>query len=246
MTVVAGTASATTAVEVSHVEKSFGAVRALRGVSFQLAAGEVAVLVGANAAGKSTLLRILGTTLLPDAGTVRVAGHDVTASPARVRRIVGLMIGDERSWYWRLTGRKNLEFFAVLHGLNRRHAAERAGALLSQVGLADAADRRFDGYSSGMRARLSLARSLISEPEVLLLDEPTRSLDPTAAATFRETVTRLARERSATVLFVTHDLHEAAEVATRTIGLAAGLVAFDTRERLSATELERLLVDASP
>ena len=230
---------------VSSLFKSFRSVDALRGVNLEVSFGETVVLLGPNGAGKSTLLRILGTTVLPDRGTAVVAGHDVEREPGLVRRSVGLMLGDERSWYWRLSGRKNLEFFAVIHGLRRQAAARRTQELLEEVGLADAAERRFDGYSSGMRARLSLARALISEPPVLLLDEPTRNLDPAATADFHGTLAELVRRRNTAILMATHDLHEAAEVADRTVALVAGKVVFSKYRGASPRELEHELVAAT-
>jgi ABC-2 type transport system ATP-binding protein len=193
-------------------------------------AGERVALLGPNGAGKSTLLRILATTVLPDAGEVRVLGYDVARNPIAVRRVVGASLGDERSWYWRLSGRRNLEFFAVLHGASRRAARARSDSLLRQV---------------GMRARLSLARALVNQPSVLLLDEPTRSLDPIASVDFRETLTRLAREDGICVLFATHDLHEAAEVADRVVGLHEGRVAFEQGVGASAAELEAAILAAT-
>jgi len=232
-------------VVVSSLFKSFRKLEALQGVDLDVSFGETVVLLGPNGAGKSTLLRILGTTVLPDRGAVMVAGHDVVREPAAVRRSVGLVLGDERSWYWRLSGRGNLEFFAVLHGWRRPAAARRAQELLEEVGLGDSADRRFDGYSSGMRARLSLARALISEPPVLLLDEPTRNLDPAATAGFHDTLAELVRRRQTAILMATHDLHEAAEVADRTVALVAGQVVFSKARGVSPQELEQELIAAA-
>ena len=107
------------------VSKQFGSVTALHDVSFSVDAGQIAVLLGPNGSGKSTLLRILGTTVIADAGEVRVAGHDVSAAPNDVRRSIGFLLADERSWYWRLTGRHNLEFFSALHGRSKREAMRR-------------------------------------------------------------------------------------------------------------------------
>jgi ABC-2 type transport system ATP-binding protein len=201
-------------------------------------------LLGHNGAGKSTLLRILGTTILPDAGTARIAGFDLVSDAAAVRRSIALMLGDERSWYWRLSGRHNLEFFTILHGRRRRDARLEADRLLTTVGLADAADRPFAGYSSGMRARLSLARALLADPALLLLDEPTQNLDAAAAAQFRATVVELARDRCTAILFATHDLHEAAAIATHVTVLRSGSVAFSARGGIAAGDLERVLLDS--
>jgi ABC-2 type transport system ATP-binding protein len=152
-----------------------------------------------------------------------------------------LMIGDERSFYWRLSGRRNLGFFAALHGLRAQEADERIQQVLEIVELTDAADRPVLGYSSGMRARLSLARALLSSPPLLLLDEPTTSLDPLAASRFRDLASRLARERDVGVLFATHDLNEAVAIADRVVMLVAGRVAHDdTTAGMEASELEAI------
>jgi len=214
-------------IEIEGLGKRFGTVQALDRLDLEIDSGEIVALVGPNGSGKSTLLRILGTIVLPDSGRVRVAGHDAVADPAAVRRSLGVMLGDERSSYWRISGRRNLEFFAALHGMRRGEAADRAAALLGDLGLAEVADRPVSGYSSGMRVKLSLARALLGEPSILLLDEPTASLDPVAAERFRELVERLAGERGATVLLTTHDLAEVASVASRVVGLSSGRVAFD-------------------
>jgi ABC-2 type transport system ATP-binding protein len=228
-------------ITVRDLSKRFGDVVALDGLSLDVRPGELVALLGRNGAGKTTLMRVLGTTVLPDAGHALVAGNDVVRASAEARRCCGLVLGDERSWYWRLTGRANLEFFAALYGLRRRAARERAGELLDLLDLSDVADRRFDGYSAGMRTRLSLARSLLVEPPVLLLDEPSRTLDPVVAVGFRDLVRSLARERGRAVLWVSHDLHEVAAVADRAVVVDHGrVVAHDDRPR-DAAALERLL-----
>jgi ABC-2 type transport system ATP-binding protein len=232
-------------ISVRRIEKRFGEVKALDRVSFEVEPGEVVALLGPNGAGKSTLLRILGTTIIPDAGSATIAGHDVVAEPMAARRALGLMLGDERSHYWRLSGRRNLLFFAALAGLRRREALSRVAQLLDAVGLAEAADRRVLGYSSGMRARLSLARSLLSEPPVLLLDEPTRNLDPLAGSGFRETTAQLAAEHGTGILFATHDLHEAAAIATRVLVLSGGRVVLEEPVLgMDAVRLESAFLEA--
>ncbi len=233
------------AVTIRGVSKQFGPVTALSNIDLSVRPGEVVAILGPNGAGKSTLLRILGTAVLPDSGEATVAGHDVVGEPAAVRRAVGFMLPDERSWYWRLTGRHNLEFFGALNGLRRTSAAERADELLREVGLEEAADRRFDGYSSGMRVRLSLARALISRPPVLLLDEPTRSIDPIGGKHFRELLRTMARRQETAVLIATHDLHEAAELATRGVVLSHGRMAAIADGWRDAADLERRLLEAA-
>jgi ABC-2 type transport system ATP-binding protein len=233
-------------IRVRGIRKRFRNVQALDGVSLEVEPGEVVALLGPNGAGKSTLIRILGTTVLPDSGGATVAGHDVVDDPVAARRSLGLMIGDERSHYWRISARRNLAFFAALAGIPRREAASRTATLLDAVGLRDAADRPVLGYSSGMRARLSLARALLADPPVLLLDEPTRNLDPLAAARFRKSASRLAAGTKRTgVLFATHDLHEAAEMSTRILVLSAGQVVLEEPARgLDAVRLESAFLAA--
>lgn len=232
------------AVSVQEVTKRFGSVTALDRVSFDVAPGEVVALLGANGAGKSTLLRILGTTVICDSGDATVAGHSVTKASAEVRRSIGFLLADERSWYWRLTGRHNLEFFAALYGLPREERARHVERLLREVGLSEAADRSFGGYSSGMRLRLSLARALLPEPPVMLLDEPTRSLDPVATKHFRDLILHIAEQRETAVLIATHDLHEAAAVASRVLILAKGRLAEVTKSWTGSSELEEMLLAA--
>lgn len=232
-------------IRVREIRKRFRSVQALDGVSLDVEPGEVVALLGPNGAGKSTLIRILGTTVLPDSGTAEIAGHNVVRDPKAARRHLGLMIGDERSHYWRISGRRNLVFFGVLAGMRRREAEARAGELLDSVGLSDAADRPVLGYSSGMRARLSMARALLADPPLLLLDEPTRNLDPLAAARFRETARRLSRERQTGILFATHDLHEAVAISTRVLVLSAGrIVLEEPAEGLDPAQLESAFLAA--
>ncbi len=230
------------AIEVKDLSKRFGEVEALHEVSLAVEPGEIVALLGPNGAGKSTLLRIIATLISPDAGSIRLAGHDAVDDPKAARAAFGLMLGEERSLYWRLSGRQNLDFFGSLQGLGREEAAARTSALLERFGLDDVAERRCGEYSTGMRARLGLARALIGEPPVLLLDEPARSLDPLAAADLRGLLTSLAGERRTAVLYATHDLHDAAEVAARTIGIGRGRVAFEHGPGISAGDLERSLL----
>jgi ABC-2 type transport system ATP-binding protein len=224
------------------VRKSFGPVRALDGVDLRVDPGQVVAMIGANGAGKSTLVRILATTVIPDDGRVEVGGHDVVRRARDVQRAMGLVLGEERSFFWRLSGLQNLEFFAALHGMKRAQARAKARQVLTSVGLAEVGARRVDRYSTGMRARLGLARALLGEPSVLLLDEPTRSLDPMSTISIRQLVLRLAAEESCAVLFVTHDLHEAAAVADQVAILVSGRVAAVVPGGSDAATLEARLV----
>lgn len=187
---------------------------ALDGISLDLDEGEVHGLLGPNGAGKTTLVKILATILLPTAGRAEVLGHDVRRDPVAVRRQVGLVLGGERGLYLRLTARQNLEFWAALYGLDRRRARSRVGELLDRFGLADRADGAVETYSRGMKQRLHLARGLIGDPRVLVLDEPTIGMDPVAARDFREQLRGLHAE-GRTILLTTHDMVEAETLCDR-------------------------------
>jgi ABC-2 type transport system ATP-binding protein len=189
-------------------------VTALDGLDLAVAQGRVFCLLGPNGAGKTTLIKILGTLVLPDGGRASVGGHDVAREPGQARRSVGYAVADERSFYWRLTGRQNLEFFAALHGFRGARRDRRVAELLRLAGLEDAADLRFNAYSTGMRQMLAFARALLADASILLVDEPTRSLDPLAADRARDFLREeLARRQGRTILWATHDLGEAADCA---------------------------------
>jgi ABC-type multidrug transport system ATPase subunit len=189
--------------------KAFGGRPVLRGVDLEVGEGQLLAVMGGNGAGKSTLLRILATTLLADAGEASVGGANVSSDPARARRQIGVCLSEERSWYSQISGRRNLEFFAALHGYRRAERRRRTRRVLELVRLAEAADRPFATYSTGMRLRLALARALLHEPQVLLLDEPTRSLDPAGADEFVEQLLHAARSDGRTIFMITHDVREA-------------------------------------
>jgi ABC-2 type transport system ATP-binding protein len=184
---------------------------ALDGVNLEINQGEVFGLLGPNGAGKTTFLKILSTLLLPTAGRVAVAGYDVVKAPDKVRKTIGCCLDTERSFYYRLTGRQNLTFFATLNNLNARAASSRVEKVLDIVGLNGAAGTPFMNYSKGMQQKLGLARALLTDPAVLLLDEPTKSLDLGAATEFRRFLRGKAAELRKTVLVVTHSPEEASE-----------------------------------
>jgi ABC-2 type transport system ATP-binding protein len=208
---------------------------ALTGVSFSVAAGEVICLMGPNGAGKSTLVRILGGLLMPSSGRARVAGIDVGTGGAAFRRRVAFVVSDERSFHYRVTGRANLHYFAALHGLAGGEARPRAAALLDRVGLGDAADRRYSEYSRGMKQRLALARGLLADPEVLLLDEPTLGLDPRGARDLRVFLREQVVRSGRTAIVCSNDPTEARALADRVLFLAGGKLHADALpERIEA------------
>ncbi|MFD8202746.1 ATP-binding cassette domain-containing protein [Streptomyces sp. NPDC059701] len=191
------------------LEKRFGDVRALRGLDLAVAEGTVCGLLGPNGAGKTTAVRLLTTLLRPDAGSARIAGHDLVREAAAVRRRIGVT-GQYASVDGDLTGRQNLRLFARLHRV--RDASARTAELLDRFGLPEAADRPASTLSGGMRRRLDLAASLIRRPEVLFLDEPTTGLDPASRNQIWEAV-RALKEDGTTVVLTTQYLEEADRLA---------------------------------
>jgi ABC-type multidrug transport system ATPase subunit len=192
-------------------------------------------VLGPNGAGKSTLFRILSTLVLPDGGSATVEGLDLVRDAARVRRVVAPAACDERSLMWRLSARENLRVYGALHGLRGAALAARVDEVLSIVELHQAGERMAGAYSSGMRQRLLIARALLPGPRVLLLDEPTRSLDPLSARRFRAFLRDgLVRALGCTVLLATHSADEALELCTRVGVLHRGrLLAVDTPAALA-------------
>ncbi|MFF4016716.1 ATP-binding cassette domain-containing protein [Streptomyces sp. NPDC001843] len=201
--------TSTYAVLSEGLEKRFGDVHALRGLDLAVAEGTVCGVLGPNGAGKTTAVRLLTTLLRPDAGSARVAGHDLVREAAEVRRKIGVT-GQYASVDGDLTGRENLRLFARLHRVRNANAA--AGELLERFGLTEAADRLTSTYSGGMRRRLDLAASLVRRPEVLFLDEPTTGLDPASRNRIWDAVRELTAEGT-TVLLTTQYLEEADRLA---------------------------------
>jgi ABC-2 type transport system ATP-binding protein len=200
-------------------------VTALDAVSLEARPGEIFGLLGPNGAGKTTLLKILACLVLPTRGRALVDGIDVARDERRVKRRIGFVTSDERSFYWRLTGRENLHFFARLYGLDAEASRRRSAELLDAMELGPVAEQQFLGYSSGMKQRLAIARALLHDPPILCLDEPTRSLDPIAAKHLRRFVVgRLNRERGKTILLATHNLQEAEEICPRLMILDRGRI----------------------
>ncbi len=198
----------------------------LRGVSLELRPGEIMGVVGTNGAGKTTLLEILATAQLPSSGAADVCGFDLVTQAAAVRRVVGYSPASADSFYPRLTGRANLEFFAALHDLSPAAGCERTRHVLALVGGGALAEITFQRCSTGMKQKLGVARALLGDPAVLLLDEPTRSLDPDAQRDFHDLLRRrLADEGGKTVLLVTHNLNEARTICDRVALLRDGLIA---------------------
>jgi ABC-2 type transport system ATP-binding protein len=216
---------------VSGVSKSFGDVVALRDISFEVSRGEVLGLLGPNGAGKTTMLDVLSTLTRPDRGHARVAGHDVVSHPARVRRSI-MLTGQQVAVDDFLTGRQNLMLFGQLQGLTKAAARARAAELICEFDLEDAANRRVETYSGGMRRRIDIACGLVVRPEVAFLDEPTTGLDPLSRQRIWDLVGQF-KDAGITTLLTTQYLHEADALSDRIIVIDRGVViAEGTAEQL--------------
>lgn len=223
---------------------------AVRDITLSVERGEIFGLLGPNGAGKTTLTKMLCTLLLPSAGTASVCGFDLASQQARVKSRIALISSEERSFYWRLSGRQNLDFFAALNGLSKKTARQRIDEVLQTVDMADAANRRFQEYSTGMKQRMGLARGLLADPEVFFMDEPTKGLDPIAAWQLHEFIRNKLAAAGKTVIIATHHLAEAEQICDRVgIMFGGGMLASGPVKELigdsSLTDFFRDLVEQS-
>ena len=190
-------------------------VMAVEKVSLEIHPGELFGLLGPNGAGKTTLIKLLCCLVLPTSGKASIFGNDVQKKDQAVKRLVGLVNAEERSFYWRLTGRENLQFYASLYHLPRQQGRARINELLKVVGLEKDADVRFQSYSTGMKQKMAIIRGLLSEPRLLFVDEPTRSLDPVSAQSVRSFIKEKVTNEKKTVVLATHNLAEAEQLCDR-------------------------------
>ena len=196
---------------------------AVQDVNLRIESGELFGLLGPNGAGKTTLVKMLCTLVLPTEGSATVAGFPLQRA-SEIRAAVGLMVSDDRSFYWRLSGRENLTFFAAMYRLHGTTARRRVDEVLQQVDMVAHAKQRFSDYSTGMKQRIALARCLLHRPQILFLDEPSRSLDPSATQGLHNLLRRLIIERSVTVFLITHDLTEAEKLCNRVAVMSNGQI----------------------
>jgi ABC-2 type transport system ATP-binding protein len=213
------------AVDIKGVTRRFGSKVALDRVTVQIPPGEIHALLGPNGAGKTTLLRIVSGLTEPSSGTVSLMGHGLAEDGVLKKRLIGVVPSTERSFYYRISGLENLIFFARLHGMTFREAADRARRLLEEVDLADAMRLPVGQFSHGMQSRLSVARALLTDPPVLLVDEATHDLDPGSARRTQELI-RAAARRGTAVIWATQRVDEIRGFAARVTMLSHGTVRF--------------------
>jgi ABC-2 type transport system ATP-binding protein len=207
-------------------------VVAVDDISFDVQQGELFGLLGPNGAGKTTTVKMLTTLLIPTSGTAHVLGYDVVKQAEAIRPRIGFIFGGERGLYWRLSGVDNLRYFASLYHVDPAVSKKRIPYLLELVGLADRGQEKVEGYSRGMKQRLHVARTLLHDPEVLFLDEPTLGLDPVGARELRQVIRNLQAENKTTLL-TTHYMFEADALCQRIAVIDQGrIVALDTPEAL--------------
>jgi ABC-2 type transport system ATP-binding protein len=188
---------------------------ALQDINLTVEEGSFYGLLGPNGAGKTTLIKILSTLVLPTSGKALVNGFDVVQQQKQVRRAIGLVVNDERSFYWRLTGRQNLSFFAHLNNLSDAEKDKRIHEVLHITEMEKDADRMFSDYSTGMKQRIAIARGILCDPSIIFLDEPTRSLDPLSAKHLRKFIKHeIICRHNRTAFLATNNLHEAEDLCT--------------------------------
>jgi sodium transport system ATP-binding protein len=212
-------------ITVDTLAKAFGGrgrVRAVDGVSFTAADGEITGLLGPNGAGKTTLLRMLATLMIPDAGSARIEGHDVVRERYAVRRRIGVL-SDARGLYPRLTARENIRYYGALHGLSGATLDARIDELVGALGIAGIADRRAQGFSQGERMKVAIARALVHDPQTILLDEPTNGLDIMSIRALRDLLRGLRTEGKC-LLFSTHVMQEVSALCDSIVILGRGRV----------------------
>ena len=222
------------------IKRTVKEVMAVEDISFGINSGELFGLLGPNGAGKTTTVKMLATLLIPTKGTASILGHDVVKDANEVRKHIGFIFGGERGLYWRLSGIDNLRYFASLYSVEPDVSKKRIPFLLEMVGLKDRGNERVEGYSRGMKQRLHVARTLLHDPEILFLDEPTIGLDPIGARDFRQVIRNLQSEKK-TILLTTHYMFEADSLCQRVAVIDKGIiVALD-----SPSELKKHVADLS-
>ncbi|MGD9265706.1 MAG: ATP-binding cassette domain-containing protein [Lysobacterales bacterium] len=230
-------------IEVRNLVKSFGKVKAVRGISFTVRDGEITGLLGPNGAGKTTTLRMLYSLLPPDAGEILIDGLDPATDAMAIKRTLGV-VPDSRGLYTRMTARENIAYYGKLHGMHRDAIAQKISELVDTLDMADFIDRPSKGFSQGQRVKVAIARAMVHEPQTVLLDEPSNGLDVMSTRALRRYVLDL-KQAGHSVVLSTHIMQEVAALCDRIIIIAEGLIAADgTPEALLARSGCNTLEDA--
>lgn len=219
--------------------------KAVDGVSFDIHKGEIFGLLGPNGAGKTTTIKMITGLLRPTSGSIKVMKKDVDKNPMQALKNIGTVLAGDRSIYWKLTARENLEYFAALYGCNKKEAKKRTQKILERLGLLDKADELVEKFSTGMKQKVALGKALIPDAPVVLLDEPTLGLDPQSALNLREIILDIKRE-GRTVLLTTHYMEEADFLSDRIAIIDHGkIIALDTPENLkkSINEVKSIKIE---
>jgi len=210
-------------IEVKNLRKSFGAVKAVNGVSFEARDGEITGLLGPNGAGKTTTLRMLYSLLPPDEGEIRIDGLDPTRDAMKIKRTLGV-VPDSRGLYSRLSARENITYFGELHGMSKNAIRDRIENLVVTLDMGDFIDRRTEGFSQGQRVKVAIARAMVHEPQTVLMDEPSNGLDVMSTRALRHYI-RSLRDEGHSVVLSTHIMQEVAALCDRIVIIAKGEVA---------------------
>ena len=212
-------------IKVSNLHKSFGKVKAVRGISFEVRDGEITGLLRPNGAGKTTTLRMLYSLLPPDEGEIRIDGLDPTTDAMEIKRTLGV-VPDSRGLYTRMSARENIAYYGKLHGMSAKKINSRIEELVETLDMADFIERRTEGFSQGQRVKVAIARAMVHEPQTVLLDEPSNGLDVMSTRALRRYIISL-KEAGHSVILSTHIMQEVAALCDRIIIIANGQIAAD-------------------
>lgn len=212
-------------IKVTNLHKSFGKVKAVRGISFEVRDGEITGLLGPNGAGKTTTLRMLYSLLPPDEGEIRIDGLDPTRDAMAIKHTLGV-VPDSRGLYTRMSARENISYYGKLHGMSARDISSRIEELVETLDMADFIERRTEGFSQGQRVKVAIARAMVHRPQTVLLDEPSNGLDVMSTRALRRYILGL-KEAGNSVILSTHIMQEVAALCDRIIIIANGQIAAD-------------------
>lgn len=212
-------------IKVSNLHKSFGKVKAVRGISFEVRDGEITGLLGPNGAGKTTTLRMLYSLLPPDEGEIRIDGLDPTTDAMEIKRTLGV-VPDSRGLYTRMSARENIAYYGKLHGMSAKDINSRIEELVATLDMTDFIERRTEGFSQGQRVKVAIARAMVHRPQTVLLDEPSNGLDVMSTRALRRYIISL-KEAGHSVILSTHIMQEVAALCDRIIIIANGQIAAD-------------------